>query len=83
MNNNNDNRNHNDKEANDKPIQNTAVPDFDAAKKTGTEFDHMKSNKELRKEGLLEDPIQETKKHAEQAADKKSNVKLVKAEEEK
>ncbi|ERI10012.1 hypothetical protein [Aneurinibacillus aneurinilyticus] len=83
MNNNNDNRNHNDKEAQNKCIQNTAVPNFDAAKKTGTEFEHMKSNEELRKEGLLEDPIQETKEHAEQAADKRSNVKLVRAEEEK
>lgn len=82
MNNNNDNRNHNEKDKKEHAIENTAVPDFKTAKEVGDQVEHLKSNEELRKEGKLEDPIQETKEHAEQAADKHSNVKLKRAEDE-
>lgn len=80
MNNNNDNRNHNEKDKKENAIENTAVPDFKTAKELGDQVEHLKSNPELRAEGKLEDPIQETPEHAEQAADKHSHTKLKRAE---
>ncbi|WP_047154935.1 hypothetical protein [Aneurinibacillus tyrosinisolvens] len=80
MNNNNDNRNHNSDKSENTVQKNTAVPDYEAAKQLGIEVKYLQSNEELREDGMVEDPIQETPEHAEIAADKETNVKLKKAE---